>query len=82
MSRPDLGTLITLGALAYLGFWVFGLVMGVYSFWGVPIVTILAGVMVLVAIWHGLRVRRSLADPEIGPEIEHDMHRQRTERGF
>jgi hypothetical protein len=82
MKRDTLNRLITLGALAYLGFWVFGLVMGVYSFWEIPVLTILAGVMVLVAVWHALLVRRAMADPGVGPEIERDMHKQRTERGF
>ena len=82
MRRDRVDRLITLGALAYLGFWVFGLLMGVFSFWEVPILTILAGVMVVIAAIHAYRVRRSLADPETGPEIKRDMQRQRTERGF
>jgi hypothetical protein len=82
MKGDRLNRLIALGALAYLGFWVFGLIMGVYAFWQIPVLTILAGVMALIGIWHVLIVRRSMADPEVGPEIERDMHKQRTERGF
>ena len=82
MNREKIDRLIALGALAYLGFWVFGLIMGAYSFWQVPALTIIAGVMVLIAAYHAWRVRRSLKDPEVGPEIERDMHKQRTERGF
>jgi hypothetical protein len=82
MRRERLNRLIALGALAYLGFWVFGLVMGVFSFWEVPVLTILAGVMVLIALWYHLLVRRTLRDPETGPAAEREMHKQRTERGF
>jgi hypothetical protein len=82
MDREKVDRLIALGALAYLGFWVFGWIMGVFSFWQVPILTIIAGLMVLVAVFHALRVRRALKDPDVGPEIERDMHKQRTERGF
>jgi hypothetical protein len=74
--------LIALGALAYLGFFVFGWILGVFSFWQVPPLTIGAGLMILIAAFHAYRVRRALKNPDVGPEIERNMHKQRTERGF
>jgi len=44
-NRTDMA--LRLAGLAYLGFYVFGLVMGVYGIWDVPILTVIAGALLV-----------------------------------
>jgi len=85
MKKPSgrLGLVLWLAALAYLGFYVFGLVMGVYSPGQVPYLTIPAGLMVLALVAVGLRTRHDPGDHDLlEDEALHESRRMREQRGF
>lgn len=78
------GTLFLLAGLAYLGFYVYGLVMGVFSATeaiGV-VFTALALFFAATFVVHVIRVRRAMRDPEQHDRIMHELHTQRERRGF
>jgi hypothetical protein len=84
MTMNDrLSTIITLGLTAYLGFYVFGLIMGVYSPGEVPYFTIPAfffvGVLVLRMV---AGRRRSAAVPPTQDELTRATRHLRETRGF
>ena len=78
--RDRLTTAFLLAAGAYLGFYVFGLVMGVFSPGEVLYFTIPAGILVLVLAVLLIRKRRGA--PPAEEEAIRDEHRLREKRGF
>jgi membrane protein implicated in regulation of membrane protease activity len=77
-----LGPLFLLVGLAYLGFYVYGLVMGVFSLTGMIGFTVLAVFFAATYVVHTIRVRRAMRDPEQHDRIMHELHTQRERRGF
>jgi hypothetical protein len=86
MSKSDrLSTAITLGIFAYLGFYVFGLVMGVYSPGDVPYFTIPALVFVAIVVVREIvsRLRRTDEDASLADDrLNHERRHWRETRGF
>jgi uncharacterized membrane protein YcjF (UPF0283 family) len=78
------GTLFLLAGLAYLGFYVYGLIMGVFSLTeGIGIgFTVLALLFVTAFVVHVVRVRRAMRDPEQHHRIMRELHTHRERRGF
>jgi len=76
------GTLFLLAGLAYLGFYVYGLVMGVFSPTGMIGFTVLAVFFVASFVVHVVRVRRAMRDPEQQGQIMRELHTHRERRGF
>jgi hypothetical protein len=70
-----------LGVLTYLGFYVFGLVMGVYTPSEVPYFTIPAAVLAALYLVHATRGRRA-ASGGGDDETARLAHRLREGRGF
>jgi hypothetical protein len=72
---------LLLAALAYLGFYVYGVVLGVFSpgemvgFTAVAVLCLVAGVV------HAVRIRRALSGPDRG-RITHDLQKYREKRGW
>jgi threonine/homoserine efflux transporter RhtA len=80
MSFSDrLSTALSLGALAYLGFYIFGLIMGIYSPGEVIGFTIGAAAAAFYVV-QVIRGRRASA--ESSEEAMREAHRLREERGF
>jgi membrane protein implicated in regulation of membrane protease activity len=77
-----LGPLFVLAGLAYLGFYVYGLVMGVFSPTEMIGFTVLGVFFAAVFVLHVVRVRRAMRDPEQHDRIMHELHTQRERRGF
>ena len=77
-----LGPLFLLAGLAYLGFYVYGLVMGVFSPTGMIGFTVLAVFFVASFVVHVVRVRRAMRDPEQQDQIMRELHTHRERRGF
>jgi membrane protein implicated in regulation of membrane protease activity len=78
------GTLFLLAGLAYLGFYVYGLVMGVFSLTeaiGIGF-TVLALFFAAAFVVHIVRVRRAMRDPEQHQRIMRELHTHRERRGF
>jgi hypothetical protein len=71
--------LIILGLLAYLGFYVFGIVMGVFSPTERWIFTIPAAVFVILYVLYSRRVRQAIDDPS-DPRHEATVHAARDQR--
>ena len=72
-----------MGHLGYLGFYVFGLVMGVFSPLELYGFTIAAVVLVAGFVWRTVRVGREVSEP--GPEhdeLMHKLHDLKEHRGF
>jgi hypothetical protein len=80
-QRDRISTFLILSAAVYLGFYIFGLVMGVYSPGEVPYFTIPALVMAAVLIAVIYRGRRAASVPADDPLI-HTAHNLRETRGF
>jgi hypothetical protein len=76
--------LVLLGALAYLGFYVFGLVMGAYGPGDVMGFTAIAALA--VAGFAGYAViddyRSKHGGSELEPELVHELRDQRERRGY
>jgi hypothetical protein len=76
-----LGALV---ALAYLGFWVYGLVMGVFAIGGLIVFTIIAVALMVLLVAMTIRARR-VADAgadEPDEELVKASRHQREVRGF
>jgi hypothetical protein len=72
---------VLLVALAYLGFYIYGLVLGVFSpgeMLGFTAVAVACGAAGIV---HGIRIRRALAGPD-RDRITHDLQKYRETRGW
>lgn len=82
MKLLDLASrLLLLGALAYLGFYVYGLVLGVFSPGEMIGFTILAVICVAVGVVHAIRIRRALEGPD-RDRITHELQKHRETRGW
>jgi hypothetical protein len=82
MTRKDrLMTVFWLAILAYLGFYVFGLIMGVYSAGEVAYFTIPAAILAVAYLVHVFRSRRA-SDREGYDELVRESQRLRETRGF
>jgi hypothetical protein len=73
--------LLLLAALAYLGFYVYGLIMGVFSPGEMVGFTIVAVVAVIAGLVHAFRIRRAMAGPDRA-RITHDLQKYRETRGW
>ena len=78
-----LSTIIALGASAYLGFYVFGLVLGVYSPGEVPYFTIPAALLVgVLAVLAVAGRRRTTAARRTQDQLDRATRHVRETRGF
>jgi TRAP-type C4-dicarboxylate transport system permease large subunit len=77
-----LGLLVVVAGLAYLGFYVYGVVLGVFSPVEMIGFTALAVLFVGVFAVHIVRVRREMRTPERRAEIMREAHVHREHRGF
>lgn len=86
MNRRDrLVTAFWLAVLAYLGFYVFGIVMRVYAPGDVLYFTIPAGLFACALVVHAIRSRRAAsarAAARADEEFARAEHRLREERGW
>jgi hypothetical protein len=78
----SLSRLALLGALAYLGFYVYGLVMGVFSPFELLGFTILAVVFAAAFVVHLVRIRRAMKAPGQHEVMMRQAHVYRERRGF
>jgi hypothetical protein len=76
------GRLFVVAGLAYLGFYVYGVVMGVFSPVELIGFTALAVLFTAVFVVHVIRVRRAMRDPEERAAIMREAHVHRERRGF
>jgi len=77
-----LSRLALLLGLAYLGFYVYGLIMGVFSpleLWGF---TVLALVFAAAFVVHMVRLRRAMRTPGAHEQLMREAHVYRERRGF
>jgi heme exporter protein D len=82
MKRNDrLMTAFWLAVLAFLGFYVFGLIMGVYSPGEVLYFTIPAAVLAILYVVHVVRSRRAINRGKYD-EVIRESQRLRERRGF
>ena len=81
---PAISRFLLLAGFAYLGFYVYGIVMGVFAPSEIPLFTVIAVAVVVAAVVHLLRVRtsRAVEDPEERRERMHEEHELRERRGF
>ena len=73
---------LLLAGLAYLGFYVFGLVMGVFALGEMLGFGAIALVVVAATGVHFVRMRRAVEDADARRERIGELHRQRERRGF
>jgi hypothetical protein len=73
--------LLLLAALAFLGFYVYGLVLGVFSPGEMIGFTIIAVVCVVAGVVHAVRIRRAMSGPDRA-RITHDLQKHRETRGW
>jgi membrane protein implicated in regulation of membrane protease activity len=73
--------LLLLGAMAFLGFYVFALVMGVFSPGEMIGFTVLAVAFAILGAVHLVRVRRAMDGPE-RERIVHELQKYHERRGF
>jgi hypothetical protein len=78
----NLSRLALLGALGYLGFYVYGLVMGVFSPFELVGFTILAVVFAAAFTVHVVRLRRAMKTPGHHEALMRQAHVYRERRGF
>jgi TRAP-type C4-dicarboxylate transport system permease large subunit len=78
----SLTRLALLLALAYLGFYVYGLIMGVFSPVELLGFTILAVVFAAAFIIHMIRLRHVMKTPGAHEELMRQAHVYRERRGF
>lgn len=76
------GRLVLLVGLAYLGLYVYGLVMGVFNPLEMAGFTVVAVVAVAAYATHVVLMRRAMRDPRQRRELTREMSREREERGF
>jgi hypothetical protein len=76
------GLLLVVGGLGYLGFYVYGIVLGVFSPLELIGFTALAVLFTGIFVIHLVRVRRAMRTPEQGAEIMREAHVHRERRGF
>ena len=74
--------LFVLAGLGYLGFYVYGVVMGVFSAVELIGFTVLAAVFAVAFVLHVIRVRRAMRVPEQRAAVMREEHRFREHRGF
>jgi TRAP-type C4-dicarboxylate transport system permease large subunit len=77
-----LSRLTLLVALGYLGFYVYGIVMGVFSPLEMFGFTIIAVLCVAAFVIHAVRYQRALKDPQKHDDIMREAHVYRERRGF
>ena len=77
-----LSRLALLVGLAYLGFYVYGIVMGVFSPVEMIGFTTIAAVCLAAFVVHSVRYRRALKDPQQHDAIMREAHVYRERRGF
>jgi len=82
MTLGALTRLALLAALAYLGFYVYGVVMGVFSPFELIGFTILALVFAAAFIVHVVRFRRAMRTPGEHEALMREAHVYRERRGF
>ena len=80
--RESLNRLALLAALAYLGFYVYGLVMGVFAPFELLGFTILAVVFTAAFVVHMVRLRRAMKTPGAHEKMMREAHVYRERRGF
>jgi hypothetical protein len=80
-TNKRLSTWLALGVCAYLGFYVFGLIMGVFSPGEVPYFTIPAVLFVVLGIVQFVRTRRKATQAASDPLTRQSRHLRET-RGF
>jgi hypothetical protein len=76
------GLLLVVGGLGYLGFYVYGIVLGVFSPLELIGFTALAVLFTGIFVIHLVRVRRAMRTPEQRAEIMREAHVHRERRGF
>jgi hypothetical protein len=76
------GRLLVVVGLGYLGFYVYGVVLGVFSPVELLGFTALAFLFAGVFVVHIVRVRRAMRTPEQRGEIMREAHVYRERRGF
>ena len=82
LTRRSLARLLLLGGLAFLGLYMYGLVMSVFDPLEIVGFTVLAvGVIAAYAV-HVFRLKRLMQDPQQRHELMREMARQRERRGF
>jgi len=74
--------LVLLAGLAYLGFYIYGLVLGVFDPRDTVVFTILAVLIVAAIVVISLRWSRGPGDPEWETDIARQENLQRERRGF
>jgi hypothetical protein len=79
---PTLSRLLLLGGLVYLGFYGFGLVMGVFAPGEMIGFTIVAALIVVAYAVHAIRLNRRAEDPAERAAIMRELHDQQERRGF
>jgi len=82
--RTRISTLTWLGMLAFLGFYVYGVVLGVFSPLELVGFTVMAVVFAVLYMFHARRTRRAMHD-ESHPshdEMTRTARKQREKRGF
>ena len=79
---PEISSLVLLIGFAYLGFYVFGIVMGVFGPGEIPLFSVIAMVVVVAGVVHFVRRRKAIEDPEERHERLHEQHDMRERRGF
>lgn len=72
---------LLLAALAYLGFYVYGVILGVFSPGEMVGFTVLAVACVIAGVVHAVRIRRALSGPDRA-QITHDLQKHRETRGW
>jgi uncharacterized membrane protein len=82
MLLGSLGRLLLLAGLGYLGFYGFGVVMGVFSPFEMIGFTVLAGVFAAAYAVHAIRVRRAMRTHGQHEAIMREAHVYRERRGF
>jgi hypothetical protein len=78
----NISRLALLAALGYLGFYVYGLVMGVFSPFELVGFTIVAAVCAAAFVVHAVRIRRAMRTPGEHEAIMRQAHVYRERRGF
>ena len=79
---PTISRFVLLVGFAYLGFYVFGIVMGAFGPGEIPIFTVIAFVVVVAGVVHVLRAKKAVEDPDERHERMREQHDQRERRGF
>jgi hypothetical protein len=80
--RGNLIRLALLAGLAYLGFYVYGVILGVFSPVELYGFTIIAGVCLATFIIHMVRLRRAMKTPGGHEAMMRQAHVHRERRGF